>query len=156
MTIGDREWIAARIPHQGAMCLLDRVQSWDAQRAHCVASSHRRLDNPLRLGERLNAICAIEYAAQTMAVHAALLATVSDTQTSRPAAGYLASARAVEFFVERLDDIDTDLDIEVERLSGDAGSVLYQFALRSNAFVLVSGRAAVVLDAATVVVEKKS
>ena len=27
----DRAWIAARIPHQGSMCLLDAVESWDEQ-----------------------------------------------------------------------------------------------------------------------------
>ena len=28
--IVDRAWIAARIPHAGTMCLLDRVLEWDA------------------------------------------------------------------------------------------------------------------------------
>lgn len=156
MITGDREWIAARIPHQGAMCLLDAVRSWDQQHARCTASSHRRLDNPLRFGARLGAICAIEYAAQAIAVHSALLDAHAhpNVQMPPPAAGYLASARAVDFFVERLDDITGDLDIEVERLSGDGISVLYQFCVRDNAAILVSGRAAVVLDADTITAEK--
>lgn len=156
MNIVDREWIAAHIPHQGTMCLLDGVRSWDAQHARCTASSHRLRDNPLRSGERLGAICAIEYAAQAMAVHSALLAAHEqpNAQPRRPAAGYLASARAVDCFVERLDDIDTDLDIEVERLSGDGASVLYQFSLRSNTALLARGRVAVVLNAVAAATEK--
>ncbi|MGA2366137.1 MAG: 3-hydroxylacyl-ACP dehydratase, partial [Steroidobacteraceae bacterium] len=27
----DRAWIVAHIPHQGRMCLLDQVLSWDPQ-----------------------------------------------------------------------------------------------------------------------------
>jgi predicted hotdog family 3-hydroxylacyl-ACP dehydratase len=156
MITGDRAWIAAHIPHQGDMCLLDAVRSWDEQRAHCTASSHRRADNPLRFGGRLGVICAIEYAAQTIAVHSVLIDALAhpDQQISRPPIGYLASARRVDCLVERLDDIKSDLDIEVERLSNDGVLVLYQFSLRSNAALLVSGRAAVVLDADALAAEK--
>ena len=34
--------IAARIPHQGSMCLLDAVLAWDSGQIHCRASSHRQ------------------------------------------------------------------------------------------------------------------
>ena len=37
----DRAGIAARIPHQGRMCLLDGVLEWDAERIRCCATSHR-------------------------------------------------------------------------------------------------------------------
>lgn len=140
----DRAWIAARIPHQGAMCLLDGVVTWSAERVHCRASSHRELQNPLRHRDRLGALCAIEYAAQAMAVHAALVAGLA----TRPQAGYLTSARAVALHVARLDTIAADLDIDVERLSGDDISVLYQFCITANAQPVAEGRAAVVLDAA--------
>lgn len=71
----DHAWIAAHIPHQGDMCLLDRVVKWDEQRIQCQAGSHRLGDNPLRSRDRLSAACGIEYAAQAMAVHGALLAS---------------------------------------------------------------------------------
>jgi len=174
MLIYDRAWIAARIPHQGSMCLLDGVRSWDTARAICTASSHRDMHNPLRHRGRLGAACAIEYAAQAMAVHAALLfennATaaalfseqnaavllsehtpaekISARAVTRPAAGYLTSARAVQLQIARLDDIAADLDIDVERLSGADTSVLYGFTVSAAGKLLVSGRAAVVLDAA--------
>ena len=70
----DRAWIASHIPHQGSMCLLDYVEAWDRERIRCRASSHRAADNPLRAYGRLGAACGIEYAAQAMAVHGALLA----------------------------------------------------------------------------------
>ena len=57
------------------MCLLDCVETWDEERIHCRASSHRAMDNPLRVCERLGTACGIEYAAQAMAVHGALLAS---------------------------------------------------------------------------------
>ena len=120
----DRAWIAARIPHQGDMCLLESVREWSAAHARCSANSHRAAGNPLRHRDRLGAACAIEYAAQAMAVHAALLADAVGENAQRPKAGFLTSARAVQLAVARLDDIADDLDIEVERMSGTAASVL--------------------------------
>src|SRR2546430_15076222 len=70
----DRQWIEQHIPHKGRMCLLDEVLSWDAARIRCRSATHRSPDNPLRLHGRLGAACGIEYAAQAMAVHGALVA----------------------------------------------------------------------------------
>ena len=56
------------------MCLLDEVLSWDATRIRCRSNTHRTADNPLRAHGRLGAACGIEYAAQAMAVHGALVA----------------------------------------------------------------------------------
>jgi predicted hotdog family 3-hydroxylacyl-ACP dehydratase len=144
----DNAWIAARIPHRGDMCLLDAVRDWSATHARCSARSHRAIDNPLRHRDRLGAVCAIEYAAQAMAVHAALVAQASGDGAQRPAAGFLTSTRAVQLHVARLDDIEADLDIDVERLSGTSDSVLYGFSVSAAGRLLASGRAAVMLDAA--------
>jgi len=139
----DHAWLLAHLPHQGSMCLLDAVTAWDAQHIRCTASSHRHADNPLRAHDRLGAACGIEYAAQAMAAHGALLAAAD----SAPRAGYLASVRGVDLQVDRLDDIAVDLDIEAERLSGDDNTILYGFSVRAGERLLLSGRAAVVLDA---------
>jgi predicted hotdog family 3-hydroxylacyl-ACP dehydratase len=139
----DRAWIAAHIPHQGDMCLLDAVVEWSPERILCASASHRRADNPLRDNDRLGAACGIEYAAQAMAVHGALVAA----DDAPPRQGFLASVRGVEFNVDRLDDISADLDIEAERLSGDDNNVLYRFELRAGDKSLLSGRAAVILNA---------
>jgi predicted hotdog family 3-hydroxylacyl-ACP dehydratase len=140
----DRTWIAAHIPHQGGMCLLDTVTEWSPERIHCVSGSHRRPDNPLRADGRLGAVCGIEYAAQAMAIHGALLAAAAD----QPRQGYLTSVRGVDLRVNRLDDIAADLDIAVERLSGDDNNILYRFEIGAAGRLLLGGRAAVILDAA--------
>ena len=139
----DRAWIAAHIPHHGDMCLLDSVSAWSATHIHCQAQSHRPADNPLRADGRLGAANGIEYAAQAMAVHGALLAGNGD----RPRLGYLTSVRSVSLHVDRLDNCDGPLDIVAERLSGDAGHILYQFSVEHDGRCLLAGRAAVVLDA---------
>jgi predicted hotdog family 3-hydroxylacyl-ACP dehydratase len=139
----DHAWLLAHIPHQGSMCLLDRIDSWDPHHIHCTATSHRALNNPLRAHGRLGAACGIEYAAQAMAAHGALLATAD----SAPRAGYLASVRAVELKVARLDDIAADLRIGAERESGDDNTILYGFSVFTGQEVLLSGRAIVVLNA---------
>jgi predicted hotdog family 3-hydroxylacyl-ACP dehydratase len=137
----DHAWITAHIPHQGSMCLLDSVLSHDAQRVRCVAVSHRAPDNPLRSHGRLSAACGIEYAAQAMAVHGALLAYGAE-----PRPGFLASVRSAVLHVGRLDDIEQELTVQALRVTGDSGTVLYDFTLHAGERLLVEGRAAIVLN----------
>jgi len=140
--------IARRIPHQGSMCLLERVSAWDTQQIRCEASSHRDSNNPLRAHGRLGAACGIEYAAQAMAVHGALLAESGAGAASQgPTLGYLASVRGVTLHVDRLDDLSDALSIHAERLSGDNTTILYSFTVHAGRRLLLSGRAAVILDA---------
>ena len=152
----NRQEIAARIPHAGRMVLLDEVAEWDDDRIVCHSAMHRDPDNPLFVAGHLSAVCAIEFAAQAMAVHGALLAerdrsndgSVADANAvaAKPRAGFLASVRNVRMEVERLDDVDGALTIEATRDSGDDARVLYRFEVRAGDRPLVSGRAAVVLQ----------
>lgn len=139
----DQAWIAAHIPHQGAMCLLDAVEQWDAEAIVCRASSHRRSDNPLRAADRLGIANGIEFAAQAMAVHGALLAA----DDAAPTVGFLTSVREVQWQRPRLDDIASDLMVHAQRISGSANSLLYQFELRADEAVVLSGRASVMQKA---------
>jgi predicted hotdog family 3-hydroxylacyl-ACP dehydratase len=148
----ERDAIAQRIPHQGRMCLLDRVLQWDAESIRCEATSHSLPDHPLRAHGRLGAACGVEYAAQAMAVHGALLAerscaNVGTDAPPAPRAGYLAGVRGVTLHVERLDTIAEPLTIDAQRMTGDDNTVIYGFSVKAGAQVLVSGRAVVVLDA---------
>jgi predicted hotdog family 3-hydroxylacyl-ACP dehydratase len=152
----DRQWIEQHIPHKGRMCLLDEVLSWDAVRIRCRSATHRSADNPLRLHGRLGAACGIEYAAQAMAVHGALVAAsaplASTVATSvrgsiGSSVGYLASVRNVTLRVERLDDLEADLIAAAERVTGDGRTVLYEFSVTSGRQLLLSGRASIVFDA---------
>jgi predicted hotdog family 3-hydroxylacyl-ACP dehydratase len=145
----ERDWIAAHLPHQGRMCLLDEVLSWDPQQLQCRTGTHRRADHPLRAHGRLGGACALEYAAQAAAVHGALLALSGVLHTAGGAgagagagadagtgvganvgAGMLVGARAIELAVERLDDIAEDLLVGAVRLYADARSALYSFELQ--------------------------
>jgi len=139
----DYAWISRQIPHQGTMVLLQQVLDRGVDSIRCLADSHRAPDNPLRAHGRLGIACGIEYAAQCMALHAALLAPGG----AAPRAGYLASARALQASVSRLDDIDAPLIIEARRLHADALLALYSFSLSADGRCLLSGRASVVLDA---------
>lgn len=141
----DRAAIAALIPHDGAMCLLDGVLAWDRTSITCIASSHRAPGNPLAAGGRLDAVCGVEYAAQAMAVHGGLVGN-----GRRPAAGYLASLRDVTCSCDRLDLLEGDLLVRAELLIADAGRVIYRFELTSDSRPVMSGRAAVVIDAGAV------
>lgn len=137
-----RAEIAELIPHTGAMCLLDGVVHWDANRIRCVSRSHRDAGNPLRTDGRLPGVCGIEYAAQAMAVHAGLAGKVG----GKPRAGYLASLRDVLCRRSRLDDLEGDLIVEAEQVTGDGKRVIYRFTLWVGEVEVLSGRAAVVLD----------
>jgi len=140
----DHGWIARHIPHQGSMCLLDQVEAWDRERIQCRANSHRAADNPLRAYGRLGAACGIEYAAQAMAVHGALLAP-PDRSSAR--AGFLISVRGTRLRVPRLDDIAADLLVEATCIARSENNILYQFSVSAAGRLLLDGRAAVVLDA---------
>lgn len=125
------------------MCLLECVEAWDAQRIQCRATSHRASDNPLRANDRLGAACGIEYAAQAMAVHGALLAPPD----SSARVGYLVSVRGTQLHVPRLDDIAADLQVEATCITRSENNILYQFSIRASGHLLLEGRAAVVVNA---------
>lgn len=139
----DHAGIEARIPHRGRMCLLDALVAWDAGSIHCVARGHGDPRHPLRSRLGLVAPCAIEYAAQAMALHGSLNAPAGGA--ARP--GFLASARQVRLHVARLDEIPGALHVHATLVAGDTRQALYRFALRDEAGQpLVDGRAAVVFD----------
>ena len=139
----DRRWIEDHIPHKHSMCLLDEVLSWDLTQTECRSSTHRSPDNPLRAHGRLGAACGIEYAAQTMAVHGALVASASGG-VAPP--GFLASVRGVRLNIDRLDVFEADLITVVKRVAGDEHTALYEFSVSADDVVLVMGRAAIAFN----------
>lgn len=152
----DRAWIELHIPHGGRMCLLDEVIDWDAQHIRCRSGTQRAADHPLLSRGRLGIACGIEYAAQAMAVHAALLGgaatelgvgAAGNGASPRAEAGFLASLRNVQLHVQRLDDIQSDLICEAALVAGNRDGALYEFTVSSQSRPLVSGRATVVFDA---------
>ncbi len=129
-----RAQIAERIPHGGAMCLLDRVVSWDAGSIRCAAISHRDPANPLREPEGLPVWAGVEYAAQAAAVHGSLV-------LEGPArAGVLAKLRDAAPACERLDDVESELILEATLLHRDPAGAIYSFAVRAQERVLLAGQ----------------
>ncbi|MDJ0389540.1 phosphotransferase [Roseomonas sp. E05] len=140
----DHMAIAARVPHAGTMCLLDRAEHWDDGSILCHAVSHRDPANPLRRAGQLPAVAGVEYALQAMALHGAL----TGSGDSQPA-GYLASLRGVVLAVARLDDQRADLRVSATAVAREARSFIYAFEVAAAGRVLLSGQAAVILPEAT-------
>jgi len=138
-----RDGIAALIPHSGSMCLLARLDAWDAQRIRCSAGNQRDPQHPLRTASGLLAPAAIEYAAQAMALHGALIGQAAGTAASP---GYLASTRGVRLHRLRLDDLAGELQIEAVRQAGDTNQILYSFSVTHAGAPVADGRATVVLN----------
>lgn len=132
--------LCARVPHDGAMCLLEEVMHWDETQLQCRATSHRDADNPLRKENRLHAVTGVEYAGQAMALHGGL--TAGD---AAPRRGYLASIRDLKIRQPLLSDIKHDLLVSVTRLTAGEDSFMYQFEITANGESVLSGRAAVKL-----------
>ena len=118
------------------MSFLDRVLRFDGVHIVCTAISHTDPAHPLARGGKLHAVAGLEYGAQAMALHGALMSA-----DDRPSAmGVIASVRALAWTVERLDDIAEPLEIEARRISGAGAQVAYAFAIRAAARDIVSGR----------------
>jgi predicted hotdog family 3-hydroxylacyl-ACP dehydratase len=135
-----REEICALMPHEGKMCLIEKLLEWDDDQLICSTESHMRQDNPLRSNQRLNAIHAAEYGAQAMALHGGLLARQSGAS---PMAGFLVSLRGVKLHRQRLDDTTHSMIIRATKLLADSGNLLYDFQLTINDIPVAEGNAAV-------------
>jgi predicted hotdog family 3-hydroxylacyl-ACP dehydratase len=137
--------IAARVPHSGAMCLLDAVLSWTTDDIDCRIVNHADPRHPLRLHGVLPSASALEYASQAMALHGSLCAPAH----AAPTPGFVASARDLRLHVARLDDAPGPLRVRASRLAGAASQAMYRFELHdARQRLLVEGRATVVLNAA--------
>lgn len=136
-----RPEIAALVPQQGTMCLLDEVVRFDERSIECRTSSHLSPANPLRCDGRLPACTAIEYGAQAAAVHGAL----QTTSTPRVQSGLLAGARALKLNARFLDEEPGPLTVRAERLVAEGSRLLYAFSIEGAGRELATGRIAIVL-----------
>lgn len=141
----DRTWIQRHIPHQGTMCLLDAVKHWNDTDIKCCARSHTALNNPLRNANGLPISAGIEYAAQAMAVHGALLAPIEQL----PQVGYLTSVRNAQWWTPRLDDVGCEITIQATRISGNEVTLLYDFSILFDDRLLLRGRIGVMIKPPT-------
>ena len=131
----DHAAIAARLPHTGRMCLLDRVLEWDADRIRCSAVSHRDADNPLREAAGLATLAGIEYAAQAAAVHGALL-----RGEMLPRSGVLAALKNVISTRPWMHEIVEDIVIEANLLHSDPAGGIFAFAVFASEERILNGQ----------------
>ena len=125
------------------MCLLGAVESWDEHTICCLATSQTEPHNPLACNGEIGVINGIEYAAQAMGVHGALLNVSAD----RPELAYLAALRGVKLYGETLHQYP-ELRIKCGRLGGDSHGFIYTFEISAGETLLMEGRATVMKDKA--------
>jgi predicted hotdog family 3-hydroxylacyl-ACP dehydratase len=128
------------IPHAGRMCLLDEVLSWDDDTICCKTMSHQSLENPLRCGDHLSSLHAIEYGAQAMAVHGGLKAR---EEGRRLESGFLVGLRNLKLDIDYLDTIQYPLMVTATKLYADAGNLIYQFAIEAELTPIADGQVSV-------------
>ena len=128
--------LAGLIPHSGSMCLLDRVIEHSGHDIECAARSHQAPDHPLRRDGQLSALHLVEYAAQAMAAHGALI-------SGGVQQGMLAALRHIRLHVERIDDIDTEINVKATRRLAQTTGSLYDFSIHGGGRLLCEGRIAI-------------
>ena len=131
----DRAMVEALVPHAGAMCLIDDVQSYDDSRIVCASLRHLAPDNPLRRGGRLSAVHAIEFAAQAAALHLALRAGEDARRR-----GLLVSVRGCRLHAEALSDVAQPLRIEARRTAVAGSLASYAFVVETSSGRVAEGR----------------
>ncbi len=168
----DAERIRNLVPHAGNMCLLERVVACDAASIRCETRSHLDQSNPLRRNGQLASICAIEYAAQAMALHGALTApkdigaltapgdngaltapghsgpltaAASGNTSADVRHGYLASVRDLRCRTRCLDQYTGTLSVSATLVFDESARRIYSFLVAAGKTELVTGRAAVIL-----------
>lgn len=134
-----RAGIAARIPHAGRMCLLDRVLAWDGQHILCAATGHRDAGHPLRERGGLPVWAGIEYAAQAAAVHGSLV-----QGDAPPRRGMLGRLHAVRPGCDWLDGVASALTIRATALHRDPAGGIYAFEAHGDGALLLQGRFTIV------------
>lgn len=130
--------IAELLPHSGNMLLIDRVDAWDEHSIRCRSDNHRNPDHPLRMHGHLSALHLVEYGAQAMGIHGALLKGALQ-------AGYLAAVRDVHLMADTLDAVDSSLHIEATALAKSGQGVIYQLHVCDTQHrLLLSARATII------------
>ncbi|SSC07334.1 3-hydroxylacyl-ACP dehydratase [bacterium endosymbiont of Bathymodiolus sp. 5 South] len=130
------------IPHSEKMCLLDTVKQWNSDSIVCITQTHQKNDNPLRNNGSLPVSALIEYGAQAMAVHGALIAKYLTEQMQE---GYLAALKNVNFYQNfDINNIASPLIVKATRKFASQGNMIYEFSVASEDTDLISGRATIV------------
>lgn len=137
----EHDELCSLIPHSFDMCLLDRVETWDENKIICYSNSHLLETNPLRREGNLSSVHLLEYAAQAMAVHGGLHDREQGKQMTE---GYLAALRDVSIDLCSVNNVQTELCIEANKILSQGGNMIYAFTVSAAESELAAGRATVV------------
>jgi predicted hotdog family 3-hydroxylacyl-ACP dehydratase len=132
--------IADLIPHAGAMCLLERIESWDDESITLSTCTHLDPAHPLAGSAGLRAIHLCEYGAQAMAVHGGLAARARGEPASP---GMLVSLRDVSLHRDFIHDLDGALHVAARRIQASDSAWQYSFSVVHAGMLLAQGRAIV-------------
>lgn len=137
----DRAGIEQRVPHAGAMCLLDGVTDWGPESIACTSAAPGPR-HPLARAGQVPAIAAAEYAAQATAVHGALLEAAGG-----PRAGLLATLMDVRLMAAVIPADGGALTIRADLLGRSPAGCLYSFEVANSNTSIAAGRLLVALKA---------
>lgn len=143
MIIQNSSELAELLPHSGNMVLLDCVERYDAESITCGASSHLNAGNPLAVAGKLSVFAGIEYAAQAMALHNRLSSESAGGGGVRQ--GVVAVASKLKAHVDRLDELQSRLDVSVGVVERAQDSSIYTFDVSCLRQRVIEGRLLVVL-----------
>ena len=143
MIILNKTAIAELIPHADEIVLLDSCILSSAEGLTCISNSHTDKNNPLRNANGLSATSGVEYAAQAIAVHAALQNNKNTGQ------GLLVACKNIICRLRYLDTIATEIQIQVEHIGGsvELGVLQYKFHINASGKVqkLISGELSIAI-----------
>lgn len=142
----NKETLCHLIPHHGNMCLLDAVDFYDLETIACSTMSHCLSDNPLRDDTGLPSINGIEYGAQAIAIHAALI-NKNKNSTENAQSGYLVQVKDVNFKFCDLSLYSTPLKIEANQIFMADTNLIYGFKLSHEGDCVIDGRITIFMPA---------
>jgi predicted hotdog family 3-hydroxylacyl-ACP dehydratase len=129
------------IPHHGAMCLLQSVLTYGDDTITCETRTHTDPTHPLARDGELPMTAGIEYAAQAMALHAALTAPAAPSKPVRP---MLTQLQDVRWEPGPLSAHAGELIVSATRAAQLGGATSYGFTVASGNRTLLEGTALVV------------
>lgn len=124
-----------RMPHKGAMRLIDRIISVDKDQIRCEGVAHGDADYPLRLNGILYAANLVELGAQAAAAHA----SIGDLKGNHT--GLLIGLQNITLAISVITERSGRLQVSARQLHFDGNGALYDFSIGAEKMTYVEGRA---------------
>ncbi len=128
--------IADFLPHGRGMSLIEKVTHCEEEGISCIGMSHLDPLNPMFHQGSFQSITLVEYAAQSIAIHAGLLNR--QLAASRPA--FIGGFKNIEIPIAKLPNRKTKIDVKAVAEFLSPGGAIYSFTVLSDDEVVISGR----------------